>query len=561
MLADRQAELLSEIRQLSRGITVGRMAPPGTPSKEGGKETLQEKARRTQSAPPATKPKDQYDKEKSRQQRASVEKELLPDVKKVKQRTPYSEQEEREMIDYFLKYGGFLCKGGNLVWKRMEESKCVPRRSWQSLKERFNKYTCQKLHLFGVKKRDLIEGGSSFEKRTSLAPIPAPAQRVDSPARKRKRGPPYSTEEERSMVKYFLNHTGKYAQRRGNLVWKEMETARICPGRSWASLKQRFSSFVQNNLEAFGVFEGTFMGVAELQLTKDTSPANETATDRTEEDAINREGNQSESKFRKPYSAEEEREVVDYLLTKGGLSRVGGNQLWKEMEEEGVCSGRSWQSLKARFAKAIIGRLQDFGTSREALETADSKLHSKKNTTQKEKSFIDEGEDSVPVDEILANELQPEDSPEVDTQKLITTIFGDDNELDIGLNREANKDGAPSEQEVEVDPNKDDEPSELELLSMELAENNKTNPNNTPSEKDEFDTDSDSDGNDSLMNRIIAKSKRKRQGQRGKRGKQQERSEENELSVKERSTMLEKKRKAETQEVQDSPPKKRLRVS
>ena len=561
MLADRQAELLSEIRQLSRGITVGRMAPPGTPSKEGGKESLQEKARRTQSAPPATKPKDQYDKEKSRQQRASVEKEVLPDVEKVKQRTPYSEQEEREMIDYFLKYGGFLCKGGNLVWKRMEESKCVPGRSWQSLKERFNKYTCQKLHLFGVKKRDLIEGGSSIEKRTSLAPIPAPAQRVDSPARKRKRGPPYSTEEERSMVKYFLNHTGKYAQRRGNLIWKEMEAARICPGRSWASLKQRFSSFVQSNLEAFGVFEGTFMGVAELQLTKDTSPASETATDRTEEDASNREGSHTGSKFRKPYSAKEEKELVDYLLTKGGLSRVGGNQLWKEMEEEGVCTGRSWQSLKARFAKAIIGRLQDFGTSRQALETADRKLHTKKNTTQKEKSFIDEGKDPVPMEEILANERQPDDSPEVDTQKLITTIFGDDNELDIGLNREANKEGAPSEREVEVEPNKDDEPSELELLSMELAENNKTNPNITPSEKDEFDTDSDSDGNDSLMNRIIAKSKRKGQGQRGKRGKQQERSEETELSLKERSSMLEKKRKAETQEVQNSPPKKRLRVA
>merc|ERR1712012_746158 len=142
-----------------------------------------------------------------------------------------------------------------------------------------------------------------------------------------------------------------------------------------------------------------------------------------------------------------------------------------------------------------------------------------------------------------------------------TTIFGDDNELDIGLNREVNKEGASSDREVEVDPNKDDEPSELELLSMELAENNKTNPNITPSEKDEFDTDSDSDGNDSLMNRIIARSKRKGQGERGKRGKQQERSEETEQSLKERSTMLEKKRKAETKKVQDSPPKKRLRVS
>merc|ERR550525_1512437 len=99
---------------------------------------------------------------------------------------------------------------------------------------------------------------------------------------------------------------------------------------------------------------------------------------------------------------------------------------------------------------------------------------------------------------------------------------------------------------------------------MELAEeSNKTKSNmtDTPSGKDEFDTDSDSDGSDSLMNRIIAKSKRKGQGQRGKRGKQQERSEETELSVKERSIMVEKKRKAETQEVQYSPPKKRLRVA
>ena len=71
------------------------------------------------------------------------------------------------------------------------------------------------------------------------------------------------------MVKYFLDNLGRYAQRRGNLVWKEMEASRICPGRSWASLKQRFCLFVQNNLEQFGVFEGAFMGVAELQLTKD----------------------------------------------------------------------------------------------------------------------------------------------------------------------------------------------------------------------------------------------------------------------------------------------------
>ena len=68
-----------------------------------------------------------------------------------------------------------------------------------------------------------------------------------------------------------------------------------------------------------------------------------------------------------------------------------------------------------------------------------------------------------------------------------------------------------------------------------------------------------------LMDRIIAKSKRGGSGgqKRGKRRKDVEletEEEETGLSIKEK-LKVDKKRKAESQEVQDSPPKKRMRVS
>ena len=83
-------------------------------------------------------------------------------------------------------------------------------------------------------------------------------------------------------------------------------------------------------------------------------------------------------------------------------------------------------------------------------------------------------------------------------------------------------------------------------------------------EKDQFDCDSDS-GSDTLMDRIIAKSKCGGSGgeKRGKRRKDVEletEEEETGSSIKEK-LKVDKKRKAESQEVQDSPPKKRMRVS
>merc|ERR1712083_97762 len=180
----------------------------------------------------------------------------------------------------------------------------------------------------------------------------------------------------------------------------------------------------------------------------------------------------------------------------------------------------------------------------------------------------------------VPDNCEPERSSEVDTQKLIDTIFGDERELDIEVAEmeEEMEDEMEDEMEAEtnssvaaefhVEHNDEGEPSELDLIAVEMNANNQTNPSviNEPKrseeEKDDFDLDSDSDS-DTLMDRIIAKSKRGGAGgKRGKRRKETEVETEEEAgsSIKER-LKVEKKRKAETQEIQDSPPKKRMRVS
>ena len=167
--------------------------------------------------------------------------------------------------------------------------------------------------------------------------------------------------------------------------------------------------------------------------------------------------------------------------------------------------------------------------------------------------------------ETLTKNIEPEHSSEVNTQRLIDTIYGDEKDLDIEVAEPEDETSPPVAAEFHVEHNDEGEPSELDLLTIEMNSNRQqTKPGESQGnqdEKDEFDFDSDS-GSDTLMDRIIAKSKRGGSGgqKRGKRRKEVEletEEEETGMSIKEKL----KKRKAESQEVQDSPPKKRMRVS
>ena len=532
VLADRQAELLSEIRQLSEGVSLANLALPGTPRKQQITTAVTKQAL-------SWKPKPQEVPAKNKEKEAEKEKEVIPDVFKISKRLPYSTAEEQEIINYLLKYGGFLSKGGNVLWKSMEKSAMVcPGRSWQSLKERFNKTTCNHLHVFGIKKRDLIEGGG--ENRQAVAVYVQPSENDEASPRKRRRGPPFSRKEENSIVKYFLEK-GNYSYRRGNLVWKQMEQSRVCPGRTWQSIKQRFTSFIQKNLYAFDVSEAALMGVPDLipNVTCEIEMEHEKEKLQASKECT------SEAKYRQPYSADEEKEIVAFLLENGGYSSKGGNELWKRMENKGVCKGRTWQSIKARFSKAINTSLEDFDTSEEALYRADKKKpdynkpwetektgsHSKSNIERPEK--VQETEKET---EVLKEVIDITPQLDVDTQELMNTIFGTEGPLDIEVSVEC-VEGETSEEpmaEFHIDHN-EGEPSELDLLSIEL------------------------NSESTFLNRVIAKSAPKNKRTRRKSSGSDAGLD---ISLKEMFSAIEaKKRKSLSQEHPMSPPKKKMRVT
>ena len=51
-------------------------------------------------------------------------------------------------------------------------------------------------------------------------------------------------------------------------------------------------------------------------------------------------------KFRAPYSRVEEQAIIDFLLEKGGFGLRKGIRVWRWMEEENICPGRSALALK-----------------------------------------------------------------------------------------------------------------------------------------------------------------------------------------------------------------------
>ena len=48
---------------------------------------------------------------------------------------------------------------------------------------------------------------------------------------------PYTKSEEASILRYFRQYR-VFSRRKGTTIWKQMERANICPGRSWQSMKQ-----------------------------------------------------------------------------------------------------------------------------------------------------------------------------------------------------------------------------------------------------------------------------------------------------------------------------------
>jgi len=160
----------------------------------------------------------------------------------------------------------------------------------------------------------------------------------------------YSRVEALALINFFKRQ-GLYSLKGGTQVWKIIEKASICPGRSWQSMKCFFLKYLMKQLPNYGVTEKELddmdrkktVGMGKWKLDEGGCDSAEIVTN-----------------F---YTEAEDKEILKYLIDQGKVegkkTKVGGNRLWKMLEKKSV-TGRSWQSMKERFRKKIVKNINNY---------------------------------------------------------------------------------------------------------------------------------------------------------------------------------------------------------
>merc|ERR1719192_3062228 len=150
----------------------------------------------------------------------SVDKENIDreDWYKIKYRQPFNRGEEEAIVNYFSTHGGYSVRGGNTVWRQMEEDWICPGRTWQSLRERFEKHIEVNLRQFGVTKTDLIKVDRE--------------NKVESIKGLRKNVKYYSKDEDVKIINFIIDNK-RFEDVKGNELWKVIVQRNVVVGRSW----------------------------------------------------------------------------------------------------------------------------------------------------------------------------------------------------------------------------------------------------------------------------------------------------------------------------------------
>ena len=108
-------------------------------------------------------------------------------------------------------------------------------------------------------------------------------------------------------------------------------------------------------------------------------------------------GKEATEQTRRPYSRSDDEAILKHILKNKDYSRVGGRQLWIEMEELEVVSGRSWQSLKEHFRKVIMRNIRSYRfltkKQRSSLEARKSKEEDAEKVEEEEVEDMEEVEE------------------------------------------------------------------------------------------------------------------------------------------------------------------------
>jgi len=164
---------------------------------------------------------------------------------------------------------------------------------------------------------------------------------------------PYSRQEESSIVNYLLEKGG-LSLTSGLKLWQDMVEAEVCPGRSAHALKEQFLHHIRKRLHEFDVTEEQ---LREADVRAETLTAYISHNETLGSSPSGR-GFRAKANY---YATEDDLKILSFILDNGRSADTGGVSLWQLMEFRKVVEGRSWQSLKERFRRSILKRLDSFG--------------------------------------------------------------------------------------------------------------------------------------------------------------------------------------------------------
>ena len=117
----------------------------------------------------------------------------------------------------------------------MESRQICPDRSWQSIKERFNKTILNKLADYKVTRTQLMKADKARKVATEQT----------GPSRR-----PYSRSDDEAILKHILAKQD-FSRVAGRELWVEMERLEVVSGRSWQSLEGHFRKIIMRNISSF----------------------------------------------------------------------------------------------------------------------------------------------------------------------------------------------------------------------------------------------------------------------------------------------------------------------
>ncbi|UXI14814.1 hypothetical protein NH340_JMT00757 [Sarcoptes scabiei] len=180
---------------------------------------------------------------------------------------------------------------------------------------------------------------------------------------------PYTEEEDFLILRYIIT-TNRYSEIKGKKLWIDMENDRICPNRTWQSMKERYRRIIAPNLpcraEAFQISSHiveyllTNTGPIDRQSLKNRirSSVSQSSLDIS----LSETSTKNTSRILSGYSLAEDLEIIKFLYdtTETGFK---GKKIWSKLAKHSIAAGgreRSWQSLKERFLKRILPKIYTY---------------------------------------------------------------------------------------------------------------------------------------------------------------------------------------------------------